>query len=71
MKTSKIFIFGFLFSFFILLDQHAFAGTGGPNDGQVMLLVILAVLSVIFGILYFSPFLVHWIRELWKKYHQC
>jgi hypothetical protein len=71
MKTNKIFLFGFLISFFILLDKRVFAGTGGPNDGQVMLLVILAVLSAILGILYFFPRLVHLIRDLWKKYHHC
>jgi hypothetical protein len=71
MKIKKIFLFGFLLSFFILLDKHAFAGTGGPNDGQVMLLVILAVLLAIFAILYFPPLLVNGIRNLWKKYHHC
>jgi hypothetical protein len=71
MKTNKIFLFGFLLSFFILLDQHAFAGTGGPNDGQVMVLVILAVLSAIFGILYFFPRLVNRIKDFWKRFHHC
>ncbi len=71
MKANKIFLFGILLSLFILVDKHAIAGTGGPNDGQVMLLVILAVLSSIFGILYFSPLLVHWIRDLWNKYRHC
>jgi type III secretory pathway component EscU len=71
MKTSKIFLLGFLFLFFILFDNQAFAGTGGANDGQVMLLAILAVLLVILGILYFFPFLVHLIRDFWNKYHHC
>ena len=71
MKTNKIFLIGFLLSLFILLNKQAFAGTGGPNDGQVMLLVIVAALSSVFGILYFSPLLVHWIKDLWKRFHHC
>ncbi len=71
MKTKKIFLFGFLILFFILLDKHAFAGTGGPNDGQVMVLVILAILSVILGILYFFPLLIHRVHDLWKRFYHC
>ena len=71
MKIKKIFLFGFLLSFFFLVDKHAFAGTGGANDGQVMLLAILAVLLVILGIFYFFPFLVHLIRDFWKRFHHC
>ena len=71
MKTSKIFVFGFLLFFLILSDKYAFAGTGGPSDGQVMLLVILAVLTAVFGILYFFPILVHRVRDLWKRFHHC
>jgi hypothetical protein len=71
MKTNKIFFSGFLFSIFILFNKYAFAGTGGARDGQIMLLVILGILTLIFGILYFSPLLVHWIRDLWKKFHHC
>jgi hypothetical protein len=29
------------------------------------------VLLIIFGILYFFPFLVHRIKDFWNKYHQC
>jgi len=71
MKIKKIFQFGVLISFFILVDNHAFAGTGGANDGQVMLLAILSVLLVILGILFFFPILIHRIRDLWNKYHHC
>jgi sterol desaturase/sphingolipid hydroxylase (fatty acid hydroxylase superfamily) len=71
MKIKKIFLFGLLLTLFNLLCGQAFAGTGGANDGQVMLLAILAVLLVIFGILYFFPRIVHRIRDLWNKYHHC
>lgn len=71
MKANKILIFGLPITLFNLMGGQAFAGTGGANDGQVMLLVILAVLSVILGMLYFFPFLVHRIRDLWNKYHHC
>jgi len=71
MKANKVWIIGLLITLFNLLCGQAFAGTGGANDGQVMVLVILAVLLVIFGILYFSPRIVHRIRDLWNKYHHC
>jgi len=71
MKIKKILIFGLLFIVCNLIADKVFAGTGGANDGQVMLLAILAVLLVILGILYFFPFLVHRIRDLWNKYHHC
>ncbi|HZX61922.1 MAG TPA: hypothetical protein VFE66_01835 [Bacteroidales bacterium] len=71
MKKKKIFLFGLLLMLFNLLCGQAFAGTGGANDGQVMLLAILAVLSAIFGILYFFPRLVNRIKDLWKRFHHC
>lgn len=71
MKKKKIFLFGLLITLFNLLCGQAFAGTGGANDGQVMLLAILAVLSAIFGILYFFPRLVNRIKDLWKRFHHC
>ena len=71
MKKHKIFLFGIFLTLFTFFCGQAFAGTGGANDGQVMLLAILAVLSVILGILYFFPILVHKIRDLWNKYHHC
>jgi len=71
MNTKKIFLFRFLILFFILLDKHSFAGTGGPNDGQVMVLVILAILLCILGILYFFPLLIHRVHDLWKRFHHC
>ncbi len=71
MKKKKIFLYGLLLTLLNLLCLQVFAGTGGANDGQVMLLAILSVLLVIFGILTFFPLLVHRIRDLWKKYHHC
>ncbi len=71
MKIKKILIFGLLFTICNLIADTVFAGTGGANDGQVMLLAILVVLLIIFGILYFFPFLVHRIKDFWNKYHQC
>ncbi len=71
MKKKKVLLFGLLVTLFNLTGGQVFAGTGGANDGLVMLLAILAVLSAVFGILYFSPLLVHWIKDLWKKYHHC
>ena len=71
MKANKVWIIGLLITLFNLLCGQAFAGTGGANDGQVMLLAILAVLSAIFGILYFFPRLVNRIKDLWKRFHHC
>jgi hypothetical protein len=71
MKIKKILIFGLCFTVCNLIADKAFSGTGGANDGQVMLLAILTVLVVILGILSFFPILVHRIRDLWKKLHHC
>jgi len=71
MKADKIFIFCLLLLIFILSSGQAFAGTGNANDGQVMLLAILAFLFVVFGILNFFPWLVHQIRNLWNRYRHC
>jgi quinol-cytochrome oxidoreductase complex cytochrome b subunit len=71
MKAIKIFFFVLLLLLFSLTGLEAFAGTGGPNDGQIMLLAILVLLSLILGILYFFPLLVVQIRKLWSKFHHC
>jgi sterol desaturase/sphingolipid hydroxylase (fatty acid hydroxylase superfamily) len=71
MKINKIPLAILLLLCVNLIGEKAFAGTGGPNDGQIMLVAILALLSIILCILYFSPRLVHWISELWKKHHHC
>lgn len=71
MKINKILIFGLLFTVCNLIADKAVAGTGGANDGQVMLLAILAVLLVILGILFFFPIIIHRIRDLWNKFHHC
>jgi hypothetical protein len=71
MKTTRIFPFGSILIALLLLNAQAFAGTGGPSDGQIMVLAVLALLSVIFAVLYFPPLLFHWIRDIWKKYHHC
>jgi len=71
MKANKMLITCLLILMLNLYGGQAFAGTGGPSDGQVMLLAILAVLTVIFGLLIISPWLVQQIRDLWKRYHHC
>ena len=71
MKKKKIFLYGLLLTLFNLLCLQAFAGTGGANDGQVMVLVILAILLCILGILYFFPLLIHRVHDLWKRFHHC
>jgi hypothetical protein len=71
MKTKKIQFVCFFFSFFFLLCEQTFAGTGGAKDGQLMLIVIAAVLSGIVGILFLFPFLFHQIKNIWNKLHHC
>jgi len=71
MKKKKIFLYGLLLTLLNLLCLQVFAGTGGANDGQVMVLVILAILLCILGILYFFPLLIHRVHDLWKKFHHC
>jgi hypothetical protein len=71
MKTKKAFLFSLFFALFFFLCGQTFAGTGGARDGQLMLIVILAVLSGIVGILFFFPILFHRIKNLWNKYHHC
>jgi hypothetical protein len=72
MKKNHNFRVGLILAFFnVALCGTAFAATGSANDGQFLLLTIMTVLSVIAGILYFFPKLVHKIGDLWKKYHHC
>ena len=71
MKKNKIFLFSLFLTLFNFLCGPVFAGTGGANDGQVMLLAILVLLLAILGILFFLPILIHWIKNFWNKYNHC
>ncbi|MCX6248998.1 MAG: hypothetical protein NTW10_14830 [Bacteroidetes bacterium] len=71
MRTKWMFLSGSILIAFLLLCGQAFAGTGGPSDGQIMVLAILALLSLILSVLYFPPLLFHWIKDMWKKYRHC
>jgi hypothetical protein len=71
MKTKRSFLSGSLLSLFILLAGNAFAGTGGANDGYLMLLAIGLIFLLISGILYFSPLLFQRIKDLWNRLHHC
>jgi|WetSurMetagenome_2_1015567.scaffolds.fasta_scaffold1176289_2 hypothetical protein len=55
MKNFRI----LLVTFCILYAGTLFAATGNASDGQWMMLAVIALLSVIAGILYIVPIAVH------------